>query len=223
MKKTDKHLVQGSLMVAAGLLLVFIIGIFSDTLFWDRYLNAYTFDTFVENPFPTVERLYPQEPVPGVDDPKTFPYAEAGNRTISTDALDEATAFAQESDSTSLIISHNGVIQLEKYWKGEGGDQVVYSFSMHKSIVALLLGIAIDEGHIAGIDEPLARYLPEWQDDPRGAITVRHALQMNSGLEPMSFPANPFSKHVKRQIGTDLRHHRPGFPPAGRTRQCFQL
>ena len=204
MKKNDKHLVQGSLMVAAGLLLVFIIGIFSDTLFWDRYLNAYTFDTFVENPFPTVERLYPQEPVPGVDDPKTFPYAEAGNRTISTDALDEATAFAQESDSTSLIISHKGVIQLEKYWKGEGADQVVYSFSMHKSIVALLLGIAIAEGHIGDIDDSIAVYLPEWRGDPHERITLRHALQMNSGLEPMSFPKNPFSRHVRRQIGTDL-------------------
>ena len=80
---------------------------------------------------------------------------------------------------------------------------------MHKSIVALLLGIAIDEGHIAGIDDPLAKYLPEWRDDPRERITLRHALQMNSGLEPMSFPVNPFSKHVKRQIGTDLPGHCP--------------
>ena len=211
MKKTAKHLVQGSMMVAAGLLLVFIIGIFSDTLFWDRYLNAYTFDTFVENPFPTVERLYPQEPVPGVDDPKTFPYAEAGNRTISTDALDEATAFAQDSDSTSLIISHKGVIQLEKYWKGEGADQVVYSFSMHKSIVALLLGIAVAEGHIGDIDDSIAVYLPEWRGGPREGITLRHALQMNSGLEPMSFPKNPFSKHVRRQIGTRLAATALGF------------
>ena len=57
---------------------------------------------------------------------------------------------------------------------------------------------------IGDIDDPLAKYLPEWQDDPRARITLRHALQMNSGLEPMSFPANPFSKHVKRQIGTNL-------------------
>ena len=211
MKKTDKHLVQGSLMVAAGLLLVFTIGIFSDTLFWDRYLNAYTFATFVENPFPTVERLYPQEPVPGVDHPKTFPYAEAGNRTIAPGALDAAAAFAQESDSTSLIISHKGVIQLEKYWKGKGADQVVYSFSMHKSIVALLLGVAVAEGHIGDIDDSIAVYLPEWRGDPRERITLRHALQMNSGLEPMSFPANPFSKHVKRQIGTDLAATALGF------------
>ena len=191
-------------MVAAGLLLVLILGIFSDVLYWDRYLRAYTFNTFVENPFPTIDRLYPQETVPGAQTPVTSPHAEASSRTISTTALDEAVAFAEASDSTSLIVSHRGVIQLERYWKGEGADQVVYSFSMHKSIVALLLGIAVNEGHIAGIDDPLAKYLPEWRGDPRDQVTLRHALQMNSGLEPMGFPVNPFSKHVKRQIGTDL-------------------
>ena len=105
MKKTDKYLVQRSTMVAAGLLLVFVIGICSDMLFWYHYLNAYTFDTFVEKPFPTEEWLYPQETVPGVDEPRTFPYAEAETRTISPVALDAAAAFAEARDSTSLIIS----------------------------------------------------------------------------------------------------------------------
>ena len=191
-------------MVVAGLLLVFILGIFSDLLYWDRYLRAYTFNTFVENPFPTIDRLYPQETVPGASAPIALVYGKEAFRTISPAALDEAVDFSEASDSTALIISHKGVIQLEKYWQGEGADQVVYSFSMHKSIVAMLIGIALDEGHIDSIDEPLARYLPEWQGDERRQVTIRHALQMNSGLEPMSFPKNPFSKHVKRQIGTDL-------------------
>ena len=204
MKKTDIRMVQAVLMVVGGIMLVLILGISSDVLYWDRYLRAYTFNTFVENPFPTVDRLYPQETVPGAQTLITFPNAEAAFQTISSTTLDEAVAFAEASDSTSLIVSHRGVIQLERYWQGKGADQVVYSFSMHKSIVALLLGIAIDEGHIAGIDDPLAKYLPEWRGDPRDRITLRHALQMNSGLEPMSFPVNPFSKHVKRQIGTDL-------------------
>lgn len=204
MKKTDSRNIQAILMVGAGLLLVFFLGIFSDVLYWDRYLRAYTFETFVKNPFPTLDRLYPQETVPGAETPLAVPTADAASRTITAAALDEAVAFAQASNSTSLIVSHKGVIQLEKYWNGEGAGQVVYSFSMHKSIVALLIGIAIDEGLIGSIDDPLAEYLPEWQGDPRELITLRHALQMNSGLEPMSFPANPFSKHVKRQIGTDL-------------------
>ena len=120
MKKTDNRMVQAAVMVVGGILFVLILGIFSDVLYWDRYLRAYTFNTFVENPFPTVERLYPQETVPGAQTPVTFPHAEAASRTISSTALDEAVAFAEESGSTSLIVSHRGVIQLEKILEREG-------------------------------------------------------------------------------------------------------
>ena len=65
-------MVQAVLMVVGGILLVLILGISSDVLYWDRYLRAYTFNTFVENPFPTVDRLYPQETVPGAQTPITF-------------------------------------------------------------------------------------------------------------------------------------------------------
>ena len=120
MKKTDNRMGQAALMVVGGILLVLILGIFSDVLYWDRYLRAYTFDTFVENPFPTVDRLYPQETVPGAQTPSTFPNAEVSSRTISSTALDEAVTFAEASDSTSLIVSHRGVIQLGKVLEREG-------------------------------------------------------------------------------------------------------
>jgi len=178
--------------------------VLSDMTYWDRYLNAYTFETFVANPYPTLERLYPQEVVKGVITPRQIDRASNDEKIIAADVLEEASAFAEGSDSTSLIIYHAGKIVLERYWRGGEPSTPVYSFSMHKSVVALLIGIAISEGHIESIDDPLAKYLREWSDDPRAAITIRHALQMNSGFEPMSFPVNPFSKHVKRQIGTDL-------------------
>ncbi|MGH8246950.1 MAG: serine hydrolase domain-containing protein, partial [Gammaproteobacteria bacterium] len=172
--------------------------------FWDRYLHAYTFQSFIDNPFPTIERLYPQERVKGVGRPSDIPVSEGSERTISDAALAEAVAFAEQSASTSLLVSHNGRLQLEKYWRGAGPEVPVYSFSMHKSVVALLVGIAIAEGRIGGVDDPLSFYLPQWSEDERGRISIRNLLQMNSGLEPMEFPRNPFSKHVRRQVGTDI-------------------
>ncbi len=118
--------------------------------------------------------------------------------------MQAAVRFAEDSNSTSLIVYHDGEIQLEKYWHGANDKWPVYSFSMHKSVVALLIGIAIADGDIDSLDDPIAKYLTEWANDDRAQITIRHALQMNSGFEPMSFPVNPFSKHVKRQIGTNL-------------------
>lgn len=184
--------------VLAGVLLA------ADPVFWDRFAHAYTFDSYVEHPFPSEQRLYPQERVRGRDQPRPVPHAPPGRRSVRAEALAAAAAFAEESDSTSLIVYHRGYIQLERYWHGAGPRRRVYSFSMHKSVVAMLVGIAINEGLIAGVDDPLAKYLPQWRGEPRAAVTLRHALQMNSGFETMRFPRQPFSKHVRRQIGTDL-------------------
>ena len=187
-----------------GLLVLAALIIFSDLLFWDRYLHAYKFNTFVDNPFPTIDRLKPQETVKGIPRPRSISSAGVAEKTISRESLEAASKFAEASSSTSLIVYHDGKIQLEKYWQGANDDQAVYSFSMHKSVLALLVGIAISEGDIDSLDDPIAKYLSEWAYDSRSQISIRHALQMNSGFEPMSFPSNPFSKHVRRQIGTNL-------------------
>ncbi len=188
----------------AGLLTIFAVIVLSDLQFWDRYLHAYKFHTFVENPFPTIERLNPQETVRGAQQARLITRAKETERTIKQESLQAAVRFAEDSNSTSLIVYHDGKIQLEKYWHGANDRRPVYSFSMHKGVVALLIGIAIADGDIGSLDDPIAKYLTEWANDSRAQITIRHALQMNSGLEPMSFPNNPFSKHVKRQIGTNL-------------------
>lgn len=187
-----------------GILILAAVIILSDLLFWDRYLHAYRFDTFVDNPFPTLDRLKPQETVKGMPRPRAISRAEATERTISDESLEAAAKFAEDSKSTSLIVYHDGKIQLEKYWQGADEEQALYSFSMHKSVLALLIGIAIAAGDIDSLDDPLSKYLTEWAHDSRSQITIRHALQMNSGIEPMSFPSNPFSRHVRRQIGTNL-------------------
>ena len=103
--------------------------------------------------------------------PRSLPYATPDGRTIGDHALAAAAAFAEGSHSTALIIYHDGRIQLERYWLGADASTPVYSFSMHKSVVALLLGLAIEDGAVGGVDESLVRYLPEWG----GATGVRRS------------------------------------------------
>ncbi|MBI1732794.1 MAG: serine hydrolase [Gammaproteobacteria bacterium] len=199
------------LVCAAGAVAVVAL-IISDWMFWDRYLHAYSFDSYVRNPFPAADRLYPQEAVPGVSAPVELPSGDPASRSISNEALQAAVDFAGRTHSTSLLVAHNGRIELEKYWLGADAGTPVDSFSMHKTVVALLIGIAISERAIGGVDDPLSKYLDEWAGDARGRITLRQLLQMNSGFEPMQFPRNPFSKHVRRQIGTDLAQVALSFP-----------
>ena len=88
----------------------------------------------------------------------------------------------------------------ESYWRDSGRDTYFNPQSMSKTVAALLVGIAIDQGHIDSVDERVGCYVTEWADDPRGAITIRNLLQMSDGLAQLSgdydyavVPENPAS------------------------------
>jgi CubicO group peptidase (beta-lactamase class C family) len=68
---------------------------------------------------------------------------------------------------------------------------------MHKTLMGLLIGVAIEDGKIASVDDPIGGYLTEWKDDPRGRITLAQMLTMSSGLGQPRFGINPFSPGVK--------------------------
>ncbi|MFO1377863.1 MAG: serine hydrolase [Steroidobacteraceae bacterium] len=194
-----------TLLAGIGLILLGVVALaLADPVFWDRYFRAYTFDSFVDHPFPEPGRLYPQERVPGQPHPRAVPVDTAGSRSIAAAALADAESFAERTGSTSLIVYHDGRIQFERYWRGATPDRPVYSFSMHKTVVALLIGIALADGEIGSVRDPLARYVPALGADERRRITLENALQMAGGFEPAAFPRNPFSKHVRMQVGTDL-------------------
>ena len=180
------------------------IWVASDRVYWDRYLRAHTLTSFVEHPYPTLDRLYPQEAVPGVDPPRAIPVAAESERTIRPDALSAAERYARSTKSTSLLVFHRGKLQYEAYWEGSDAETPVYSFSMHKTIAGMMVGFALADGKIASIDDSVAKYLPEWSDPEHSQIRIRHLLQMSSGIESMHYGDNPFSKHQRRQIGTDL-------------------
>lgn len=84
----------------------------------------------------------------------------------------------------SLLVVRNGVLVAEGYF-GEGSRTRENDVrSVTKSVTSLLVGIAREKGFIRKLDEPLARFLPEYvdSDDPRSAITLEDLLTMRSGL-----------------------------------------
>ncbi|MBN9429106.1 MAG: serine hydrolase [Burkholderiales bacterium] len=92
-------------------------------------------------------------------------------------------AFADPSGQTAAaVVVHRGEIIAERYRAGFGIDTQFESWSMGKSVTATLLGVLVQQG-LLSLDEPAP--VPAWQQagDPRAAITVRHLLQMSSGLQ----------------------------------------
>lgn len=94
---------------------------------------------------------------------------------------------------TSFLVARDGRIVSEHYYRGANRDRRVNIKSASKSVISALVGIAIADCRIRGIDQPLAELLPpRYQADlasdaRKRAITVEHLLSMRAGLQPTSF------------------------------------
>jgi CubicO group peptidase (beta-lactamase class C family) len=125
--------------------------------------------------------------------------AEPAARTIPQSVVDEAIALGTANQSHAIIVWQGGAIQLEHYFPGHDAGSITPTQSMHKSVLALLVGIAIDQGLFRSVDEPVSTYIPEWRNDARSTITIRQMLQQASGID---FPG--FSGLLQMTLGGDV-------------------
>lgn len=158
----------------------------NDSVYWQRWWDTMT------HLQPDHMNFSPTVTVGGKGEPFELPVASPGGTTIPDGALRAAERYAAEFDSHALIVVHWGVIQTEWYAPGWSRETPTQSQSMHKTVAALLVGTALAAGHIRSVEDPVGNYLPEWADDPRGAIRIRDLLEMTSGLALYRFSFNPF-------------------------------
>ncbi len=125
--------------------------------------------------------------------------AAEDNRTISAAVLDQAVAWGATMDSHALLVWQGGALQLEHYYPGHDAASITPTQSMHKSILGMLVGIAIDQGLIKSVDDTAATYIEEWAGDERRKITIRQMLQQASGID---FPG--FTGLVEMTLGGDV-------------------
>jgi CubicO group peptidase (beta-lactamase class C family) len=118
-------------------------------------------------------------PAPPFDWPKAAPETQ-GLSGPKLETLREALAARR---TKALLIIRNDRIVLEWYAAGHGPRQTHYTASLVKAIVgALLLLLGLDDGRF-DLDEPVAKYVPQWADDPaRARITFRQLATHSSGL-----------------------------------------
>ncbi len=121
-----------------------------------------------------------------------------------SDPPEKTATLLKELNTTALLVLQDGAVAFEKY-SGDGGREVLSgSFSMAKSILALLAGAALEDGHIRNLDEPVSRYLTEWENSPEGNITIRELLRMTSGLNWDESYYNPLSITAEAYYGSNL-------------------
>lgn len=84
------------------------------------------------------------------------------------------------AETQALVVEHHGEIVVERYADGFDHKSTFISWSMAKSMISAVCGILIGEGRL-DLDAPAP--VPEWRNDPRQSITLRHLLTMRSGLQ----------------------------------------
>ncbi len=90
--------------------------------------------------------------------------------------------YLERQRATGLLVLKNGEIVAEHYRYGRQDDARFLSFSMSKSVTALLVGAALTRGQIASLDDTAETYVKALAGSPYGATTVRQLLRMSSGL-----------------------------------------
>ena len=126
-------------------------------------------------------------------------FAQAGQANLDT--------FLAETGTQAFLVIQDDTILYERYFNGAARDSVVTSFSMAKSFTSALIGIAIADGHIASVGDPITNYLPELaaRDRRFAAITIRDLLRMSSGIRYKEFPFVN-GDDAKTYYYPDLRH-----------------
>lgn len=110
------------------------------------------------------------------------------------------------NDTHAFLVIQNGKLLFEKYWDGYDSARLSGSFSAAKSIVSLLIGIALDEGKIKSLDEPVGNYVEHFKTNGLENVTIKHLLTMSSGTNYMESDKSYFSMNAYAYYGDDLEH-----------------
>jgi CubicO group peptidase (beta-lactamase class C family) len=131
------------------------------------------------------------------------------HREGRVESIGELGDFLRGSETTALLVIQDDRLLYEGYFNGYTRDSIQTSFSMAKSVTSLLIGAAIDDGRIAGVDDPVRRYLPELSPTLQ-PVTLRELLRMTAGVEShlprlLGIVDAPWGDDARIYYGEDLR------------------
>jgi len=186
------------LFVAIGLGTLVIVGILgflylrnSDT--WTM-LTLFNAETRVEN-FRNFHIIFPSEPVNRGDSVWAF---ESNLRPLPEfytfeDQQRRIDTFLEETATTGFAVARDGELLYEAYFDSYEANALATSFSVAKSFVSAMVGIAIEQGYITSVWDPVERYVPTLRGTGYGPIPLHHLLTMSSGVDFDEDYANPRS------------------------------
>lgn len=113
--------------------------------------------------------------------------------------------FLEEHKTVAFLVIQDDTIQYERYFKKYTKASIIPSFSMAKSVTSMLVGCAIEDQLIHAVDDPVTNYLPQLVANGFDKVTIKHLLQMTSGLNFNEGYFNPFGHAATFYYGLNLR------------------
>ena len=140
--------------------------------------------------------------------PKNFNF-KIPQKYFSNNENCEFNSFLETHETVAFLVIRDDTILFEKYFSGFDKNSLLISFSIAKSFVSALIGIAIDEGLIKNVHQPITDFLPKLKenDERFSKITIEHLLNMRSGIKFSEEYNSPFALMAKFYYGTNLKKY----------------
>jgi len=134
--------------------------------------------------FNRLAEIFPHHVMRASSSPYTFPRGAAIGLPATYQFHGETRStqtFLEETDTAALFVLSDGAVVYENYWLTGGPDVNWMSMSVGKSFVSALVGIALAEGHIDSIEDPITDYVPSLAGSAYDGVRIKDILQMSSG------------------------------------------
>ncbi len=109
----------------------------------------------------------------------------------------------ETNDSIAFLILQGNTILYERYFQGHTASSISQVFSMSKSFTSVLIGMAVDDGYITGVDQAITDFVPELAPEGFDEVSIWHLLTMTSGSSYVE-NGNPIGEHVILNFTTEL-------------------
>jgi len=141
-----------------------------------------------------------------------FSFTLDSQAQLSDSKLENLLVRAKETNSEAVIIYRGDQLITEKYFGKGTPDAKIESMSCTKSIVGIAVACMLSDGLIPSLDVPVANYYPEWKQGQKQLITIRHLVNMTSGIQNhpnASVEIYPSNNFVQLALTAELSH-KPG-------------
>ena len=204
--KAVNSLLENHLVIILGILINGSVALYQEPMPIDSVVAAMEMEN-IERSFLEMNKYFLSKSLSKSEQPFIFPSKRnmelPGEFRHSTDYYNTA-EFLDSSYTQGLLVLKNDTIVYEDYWRGQKPNTAHISWSVAKSYISLLFGIAIQEGYLEDLYLNVDHYLPELKGSGYEGVKIKDVLEMSSGVKFDETYSNPNSD-ISRWFGTFIQ------------------